>query len=340
MSEETVFVSGSAGFIGFHLCRELLESGISVIGCDNFNDYYEPALKRRRSEILKENPLFKEYEADLCDLDKMENIFSENRISRICHLAAQAGVRYSIDHPHIYERSNLAAFLNVLEMARHHKVARLVYASSSSVYGGNTKIPFSEKDSVDSPISLYAATKKANELMAHSYSHLYGIQTVGLRFFTVYGPWGRPDMAMWLFTEAIKNNRRIKVFNHGNMRRDFTYVDDIVSGIKASLFNTGLNQYEVMNLGNHRSEQLMHMISIIEKELGTEADKEMLPLQPGDVPESYADIALARKKLGFEPKTSIDKGIPNFIKWYNDHSDLTGQIAEKRNQALKDAGKS
>jgi len=325
-----VMVTGAAGFIGFHTCLRLLEAGARVVGVDNFNDYYPVALKRARFEVLESKQGFEGREIELASFDDVDALFKEFRFSRVCHLAAQAGVRYSITHPFVYERSNLAAFLNILEAVRHHDVPRLVYASSSSVYGGNTKIPFSEDDKVDTPISLYAATKKSNELMAHCYSHLFGFQAIGLRFFTVYGPWGRPDMAMWLFVEAIKSGEPIKVFNHGDMRRDFTYVDDIVSGVEASLFTEGIGPYEIFNLGNHRGEDLMDMIAIIERELGTEAEKEFLPMQPGDVKETYADIDKARAKLGFEPKTPILEGIPEFVRWYEEHADLTDAIRKKR----------
>ena len=325
-----ILVTGSAGFIGFHLCRRLLREGQAVVGVDNFNDYYAVELKEARSKELRSYPEFKEERADIGSLSDLERIFKEYKISHICNLAAQAGVRYSLTHPHIYEQSNVAAFLNILEMARHFKIPRLVYASSSSVYGGNTKMPFAESDSVDTPVSLYAATKKANELMAHCYSHLYGFQTVGLRFFTVYGPWGRPDMAMWLFAEAIKAGKPIKVFNYGNMKRDFTFIDDIINGLCGALFAENLDKYEIFNLGNHRSENLMDMIGLIEKEMGKEAEKEMLPLQPGDVTESYADVEKAHLKLGFSPTTSIAEGIPAFISWFNEYSDLTDFIAKTR----------
>ncbi len=330
MNSMPILVTGSAGFIGYHVCHELLREGRSVVGVDNCNDYYSPELKKARSDILHKYPNYREYRIDIADAPAFESVFHENEISHFCHLAAQAGVRYSISHPMVYAESNLKGFLNVLEMARKFKVPRLVYASSSSVYGGNTKIPFSEEDPVDSPISLYAATKKSNELMAHCYTHLYGIQTIGLRFFTVYGPWGRPDMAMWLFTEAITRGQKIKVFNHGRMKRDFTFIDDIVHGICESLFSDNLEQYEILNLGNHRSENLMDMIGLIEKEMGREAEKEMLPMQPGDVPETYADIERARKKLGYEPGTSISEGVPAFVSWYKKHSDLTSLVAETR----------
>ncbi len=328
MEKKTILVTGSAGFIGFHLSRELLRQGYRVLGVDNLNDYYAPELKEKRSAVLCESSSFIEKRLDLCDYNQLDSLLKEVKVDRICHLAAQAGVRYSLDNPLAYERSNLLAFLNILEATRHHNVPRLVYASSSSVYGGNKDIPFSESDNVDAPVSLYAATKKANELMAHAYTHLYGFQTVGLRFFSVYGTWGRPDMALWIFTENIMRGKKIKVFNNGDMRRDFTYVDDIVKGVCASLFKDNLNQYEIFNLGNHRSEQLMDMISIIEDELGIKAEKEMLPLQPGDVPESFANIDKAQEKLGFKPETPISIGIPNFIRWYKEHSELTSRIAD------------
>jgi len=329
-SAETILVTGSAGFIGNHVAAALLAEGHEVVGLDNFNDYYPPLLKEARAERLRGLPGYHERRVDLADLEALADVFREFRITRVCHLAAQAGVRYSLDHPHVYERSNLAGFLNILEMVRHHGGPRLVYASSSSVYGGNTKIPFAEADPVDHPISLYAATKKANELMAHCYSHLYGFQSVGLRFFTVYGPWGRPDMAMWLFTEAILAGKPIQVFNHGRMRRDFTYIDDIVQGVRGALFADGLDRYEVFNLGNHRSEDLMAMIAVLERELGCPAEKVMLPLQPGDVPETCADIDLARAKLGFSPTTPIAQGIPAFVAWYRDNADLVARLRRAR----------
>lgn len=323
MSEEKyIVVTGSAGFIGFNLSCKLLDQGYKVIGIDNFNDYYNVKLKEARSEILKKHANFVEKKMDLANREQLNEVFSQYKISHVCNLAAQAGVRYSLTHPFVYEESNLAAFLNILEAVRHHDIPRLVYASSSSVYGGNTKMPFAETDPVDTPVSLYAATKKANELMAHCYTHLYGFQTVGLRFFTVYGPWGRPDMAMWLFAKAIRTGKPIKVFNYGDMKRDFTYIDDIVNGVCGALFADGLEQYEIFNLGNHRSEHLMDMIGLIEKEMGKEAEKEMLPLQPGDVLESYADVAKAQAKLGYQPTTPISEGIPKFISWYKEHPEF------------------
>jgi len=313
-------ITGTAGFIGFHLAKRLLDAGHEVVGVDNFNDYYSVPLKRGRHAILEACPGYVGVELDLCDFERLRTLVNETRPAAVCNLAAQAGVRYSLDHPFVYGKSNLEGFLNVLEACRHAPSRpRLVYASSSSVYGGNTKLPFSEDDRVDTPVSLYAATKKANELMAHSYSHLYDMQTVGLRFFTVYGPWGRPDMAMWLFTEAMLAGRAIKVFNNGNMSRDFTYVDDIVSGLSSALTCDGLERYEVFNLGNHRSENLMDMIGILATTLGVEPKMEMLPMQAGDVPATYADTARVRRKLGFEPTTPISVGIPKFVEWYRSY---------------------
>jgi UDP-glucuronate 4-epimerase len=325
-----IMVTGSAGFIGYSLALDLLKQGYNVIGIDNYNDYYLPALKEARGNILRKYNNFTEYKIDLSNYEKLEVVFKKHKFSCIVNLAAQAGVRYSITHPFVYEKSNVSAFLNILELVRHYNVAKLVYASSSSVYGGNKKIPFSESDPVDNPISLYAATKKANELMAHCYTHLYGFQSVGLRFFTVYGPWGRPDMAMWLFAEAMSYNNPIKVFNHGYMKRDFTYIDDIVSGVKGAIFSPKLDQYEIFNLGNHRTEQLMDMISIIEKELGIESEKEMLPMQAGDVPETFADVEKAKIKLGYEPTTPITIGIPKFISWFKENKHLVERVYRHR----------
>lgn len=313
-------VTGTAGFIGSHVALSLLADGHKVVGIDNFNDYYPAQLKRDRHAQLEKIDGYTGIEADICDQSVLKQCFTDHKLDAVCHLAAQAGVRYSLTHPFAYEKANIEGFLNILESCRHAHTPRLVYASSSSVYGGNTKLPFSETDNVDSPVSLYAATKKANELMAHTYTHLYGLQTIGLRFFTVYGPWGRPDMAMWLFTEAMLNDKPIKVFNNGDMQRDFTYVDDIVSGVKACLTKDTLGKYEILNLGNHKSEKLMDMIQILAENLGVKPKMEMLPLQPGDVPATYADIERARTKLQFEPKTPISEGIPNFVKWYRQYT--------------------
>lgn len=314
-----ILVTGSAGFIGFHVTSRLLDEGHEVVGLDNFNDYYPVELKRRRDALLRKRAGFSGVECDLCDFRKLEELFQKHRFELVCHLAAQAGVRYSLTNPFIYQKSNNEGFLNILEAGRRTGLKKLVYASSSSVYGGNRQLPFSESDRVDNPISLYAATKKFNELTAHAYSHLYGIQTIGLRLFTVYGPWGRPDMAVWLFTEAISQGKTIKVFNHGDMRRDFTFIDDIVSGIQSALFTEGLPQNDVYNLGNHRSEKLMDLIKIISDCLGIEPKMELLPIQPGDVPDTYADIEKARKALKFNPGTNLAEGIPKFVKWYREY---------------------
>ena len=322
IKHDTFLVTGSAGFIGYHVARALLTHGARVVGLDNFNDYYSPALKHDRDLELRRHPNFISVAADLTDLPALEALFSAHRPRKICHLAAQAGVRYSLVNPFAYQKSNLEGFLNLLELAKRFPPERLVYASSSSVYAGLTEMPFSETQRVDTPISLYAATKKANELMAHAYSHLFGIPTVGLRFFTVYGPWGRPDMAMWLFTEAMLQGQPIKVFNYGKMQRDFTYIDDIVQGVVAALMAPGLDAYEIINLGNHRAEELQRVIGILESELKLKAEQQLLPIQPGDVPATYADIARARTKLGFEPLTPIDVGIPRFVQWYFDYHRL------------------
>ncbi|ERP31090.1 GDP-mannose 4,6-dehydratase [Chitinivibrio alkaliphilus] len=311
-----ILITGAAGFIGFHLAQRLLREGYSVIGVDNFNDYYDVSLKVERWKQLTVHEHFEGVHLSLESLNSLQGLFKRFKIDVVCNLAAQAGVRYSIENPHVYAQSNLTGFLNILEMCRHYSVKRLVYASSSSVYGGNRKVFFSESDTVDSPVSLYAASKKANELMAHTYSHLYDIQTVGVRFFTVYGPWGRPDMAYWTFTKKILADMTIPVFNHGDMKRDFTYIDDIITGIEAALFTEGLDQYEIFNLGNHRAENLMDFVNTLGTALGKKVAIELLPMQPGDVKETYADIAKAQKKLGYSPKTPISEGIPRFVEWY------------------------
>jgi UDP-glucuronate 4-epimerase len=290
--------------------------GHDIIGVDSLNDYYNPKLKKYRLESLKGNSKFEFQQVDLSSKSDTEKLFDSSQADSVVHLAAQAGVRYSIEAPHSYTQNNIEAYLNVLEGCRHNKIARLVYASSSSVYGGNKVMPFSESQQVDHPISLYAATKKANELMAHTYSHLYKFETVGLRFFTVYGPKGRPDMALWLFTDAILNNRPIKVFNNGKMRRDFTYVEDIVQGIIGAIEKPMSKPATIFNLGNNETESLEDMSTYLEVSLGKNAIKDYLPMQPGDVAETYADISLAREHLGYNPKTSIKVGIPNFVDWY------------------------
>jgi UDP-glucuronate 4-epimerase len=316
-ADQTVLVTGSAGFIGFHLSRKLLEMGYGVVGIDNLNPYYDVGLKKARLEVLKPHDKFRFIEGDIQDLPTLQQLFKEHNISRICNLAAQAGVRHSLKDPFSYQKSNIEGFLNLLEMARAFRVENFVYASSSSVYGKNKNNPYKVEDRVDNPISLYAATKKANELMAHAYSHLYDIPCTGLRFFTVYGPWGRPDMALFLFTDAILHNRPINIFNYGDMRRDFTYIDDIVAGTVSAIQRPA--PYEIYNLGNSDSTTLMDFIEAIELELGQKAEKNMLPMQPGDVAETSADITKSREKLGFTPQTPLKEGIRAFIAWYREY---------------------
>ena len=286
-----------------------------MVGLDNFNHYYDPALKERRAAILADEGV-EIARGDLCDRELLSTLAETHHIGGVCHLAAQAGVRYSLENPFAYQKSNLEGFLSILELCRHHSIPRLVYASSSSIYGGNTKVPFSETDPVDHPVSLYAATKKANELMAHTYTHLYGIQTIGLRFFTVYGPWGRPDMAYWLFTKALLEGEPIKVFNHGDMLRDFTYIDDVIQGVTAAIDAPDLAPYDIFNLGNHRCEKLGHFIDVLADLLDVEPVKHMLPMQPGDVYQTYADIRHAADKLGYAPGTPIEDGLRRFVDWY------------------------
>ncbi len=322
IQDYTFLVTGSAGFIGFHVARALLTHGALVVGLDNYNSYYSPALKRARDRELRGHANFVSIEADLVDLSALEKLFETHRPQRICHLAAQAGVRYSLVNPFAYQKANLEGFLNLIELARRYRAERFVYASSSSVYGGLTELPFTESQRVDTPISLYAATKRANELMAHTYTHLFGLPTVGLRLFTVYGPWGRPDMAMWLFAEAMLQGKPIKVFNYGKMERDFTYIDDAVQGIVAALLVEGLEPYEIFNIGNHRPEPLLKVIRLLEEALGVKARQELLPIQPGDVPATFADIRRARAKLGFQPVTPVESGIPRFIDWFKTYHGL------------------
>jgi len=315
---ERILVTGAAGFIGFHLSKSLLEDGYEVLGIDNVNDYYDPALKQARLDIILKYSNFRFEKVDISHREPLTKVFKMFRPNKVVNLAAQAGVRYSLTNPYAYMDSNLVGFLNIIELCRHNNVEGLIYASSSSVYGSNKKIPFSVDDSVDNPISLYAATKKANELIAHSYSHLYGLHTTGLRLFTVYGPWGRPDMAMYIFADKISKGEPIQVFNNGNMKRDFTYIDDIISGLRSSIDKN--YQYEVFNLGNHCSEDLMYMIQLIEENIGKKAIIDFQPMQPGDVPESFADIDRSSRLLDYFPTTNIDVGIEYLIKWYMDYS--------------------
>ncbi len=317
-----VLVTGAAGFIGMHVCERLLARGDEVVGIDNLNDYYDPALKHSRLARLDGQPNFRFQRIDIADRDALAALFAHGGFERVVHLAAQAGVRYSLRNPHAYADANLTGFVNVLEGCRHHGVRHLVYASSSSVYGGNKKVPFAETDPVDHPVSLYAATKKANELMAHSYSHLYGMPTTGLRFFTVYGPWGRPDMAYYSFTKAILEGQPIDVFNHGDMKRDFTYVDDIVEGVvrvldkPATAAEAGGAPYRIFNIGNHEPVALLDFIACLERLLGKTTDKRMLPMQDGDVPATYADIGALKAWVGFRPSTPLEQGLRRFVDWY------------------------
>lgn len=330
-----VLVSGAAGFIGFHLCKRLLGDGHQVIGLDNLNDYYDVNLKRARLEQLSASPVFEFVKLDLADRAGMDALFARVKPEIVVNLAAQAGVRYSLKNPHAYVESNLAGFVNVLEGCRHQSVRHLVYASSSSVYGANIRMPFSVHDHTDHPVSLYGATKKANELMAHAYSHLYGLPATGLRFFTVYGPWGRPDMALFLFTQAILAGRPIDVFNQGNMRRDFTYIDDIVEGVVRVMAKpaapdpnwsgerpdpaTSRAPHRVYNIGNNRPVELGYLIEVLEKALGRKAKKNLLPMQLGDVPATYADIDDLEAAVGFRPATSIEDGVAHFVSWYRSY---------------------
>ncbi|MBA2665320.1 MAG: NAD-dependent epimerase [Bradymonadaceae bacterium] len=332
---QRILVTGCAGFIGFHLTRRLLDRGDQVVGLDNLNDYYDVNLKHARLEQLTGHENFSFHKIDLADRAAIEQLFAAQKFERVVHLAAQAGVRYSLINPQAYIDSNIVGFVNILEGCRHHAVAHLTYASSSSVYGSNTKMPFSVHDNVDHPVSLYAASKKANELMAHTYSHLFGLPTTGLRFFTVYGPWGRPDMALFLFTKAILEGRPIDVFNHGAMQRDFTYVDDIVEGVirvsdKVASPNpdwssmapdpgTSATPYRIYNIGNSNPVALMDMIGALEDCLGQKAAKNMLPMQPGDVPATFADVDDLSRDVGFKPATSIEDGIAHFVAWYRDY---------------------
>lgn len=334
----TVLVTGAAGFIGFHLSKRLLKNGYEVVGIDNLNDYYDVQLKHSRLEQLKENDSFKFVKIELADQEGLNRIFSENKIEVVVNLAAQAGVRYSLENPHAYVNSNIVGFVNILECCRHHKIKHLVYASSSSVYGANTKMPFSIHHNVDHPVSLYAASKKSNELMAHTYSHLFDLATTGLRFFTVYGPWGRPDMALFLFTKAILEEKPIKVFNHGKMQRDFTYIDDIIEGVVRVMENipepnltwsadnpdpgTSYSRFKIYNIGNNNPVQLSQFIEEIEKALDKEAIKNYMDIQPGDVPATYADVDDLIKDVGFKPETPLSEGIRKFIDWYRSYYKL------------------
>lgn len=316
MAKKHVFITGAAGFIGFHVARALHQRGDVVVGYDNFNDYYDPKLKRARAKQLGELEI-SIIEGDITESRSLQRAIEEHHTTHILHLAAQAGVRYSLQNPHTYLQSNIEGFLNILEICRTHPHIPLVYASSSSVYGLNQEVPFSTEARTDKQASLYGVTKKTNELMAHTYHHLFGIAVTGLRFFTVYGPWGRPDMAYFSFTRAILEGRPIEIFNHGQMKRDFTYIEDIVAGTLAALDRSG--SCEIFNLGNHQPENLLHLIHLLEKGLGREAKKIMLPMQPGDVISTYADIGESQKELGFHPKVCLEEGISKFLSWFQDY---------------------
>jgi len=327
-----LLVTGAAGFIGFHTARLLLERGEEIVGLDDLNAYYEPALKEARLAMLRRYPAFRFVKLDVAERAPMEELFAREKFRRVVHLAAQAGVRYSIVNPHVYVQSNITGFLHVLEGCRHHGVEHLVYASTSSVYGANTHMPFTETQNVDHPLTLYAATKKANELMAHSYSSLYGLPTTGLRFFTVYGPWGRPDMALFLFTRRILAGEPIDVFNGGHHQRDFTYIDDIVQGVAAAVDHvaapdltwnsdapnpsTSRAPYKIYNIGNQRPISLLRYIEVLEECLGRSARKNLLPMQPGDLPDTYADVEALAREVGYRPKTPLEAGVKRFVEWY------------------------
>tara|TARA_X000000368_G_C22930938_1_gene667588 strand:- start:5 stop:1039 length:1035 start_codon:yes stop_codon:yes gene_type:complete len=332
---KNILITGAAGFIGYSLCKSLLDSNFNIIGIDNINDFYDVNLKLDRlkdlgidksnalkAKVLSSSSIFGEklkfLKMNLENKDELDNLFKNGKFDVVCNLAAQAGVRYSIENPYAYIDSNIIAFINILECCRHYKVSKLVYASSSSVYGKNDNIPFSEYENVDKPVSLYAATKKSNELMAHTYSHLYKFETIGLRFFTVYGPWGRPDMALFLFTKAIINNKKIDVFNYGNHSRDFTYIDDIIYGVKKIISNESKDKslYKIYNIGNTKPVKLLDFISLIEKNLNKSCEKNLLPMQLGDVGKTFSDTSKLEKDYGYKPNTSIEKGVENFINWY------------------------
>lgn len=331
---KNVLITGAAGFIGFYLAKRLLEDGCNVIGIDNLNTYYDVNLKKSRLEILETFTQFKFIRVDIAERERLEDIFKQNQIDVVVNLAAQAGVRYSLENPYAYVESNIVGFVNLLECCRHHRIKHLVFASSSSVYGANRVMPFSVRHNVDHPVSLYAATKKSNELMAHTYSHLYNLPCTGLRFFTVYGPWGRPDMAYFLFTKAILEEKPIKVFNHGKMKRDFTYIDDIVEGVVRVMqrppqpnldWNKKIENpepssswaaYKIYNIGNNNPVELIKFIEIIENTLGIKAKKEFYDMQPGDVPATYADIDDLIKDVNFKPETNLETGIEKFVLWY------------------------
>lgn len=336
MSSDPILVTGAAGFIGFHVARRLLQGGREVIGADNLNSYYDPRLKRARLDELAPFSRFRFEHIDLTDHTGVESLFTRKQFPSVVHLAAQPGVRHSLNEPHAYAQANLSGFLNILEGCRHHGCGHLLYASSSSVYGANTRVPFRTDDNVDHPLNLYGATKKANELMAHAYSHLFRLPCTGLRFFTVYGPWGRPDMAMWLFTEAILNGRPIRLFNQGRMRRDFTYIDDVVEAVVRLIDRPAASNpdwsgdhpdpassnapWRVYNIGNHQPTELLDFVQAIELAVGRKAVRELMPMQPGDVPETFADVDDLAAAVGFSPDTPIEEGVKRFVEWYREYA--------------------
>ena len=315
---DRILITGVAGFIGFHLTKSLLDSGINIYGVDDVNDYYDIKIKNDRLNILKGYPNFSFNKLDISNLDKLREVFLDFKPNKVVNLAAMAGVRYSIENPFAYIQSNIVGFVNIIELSKEYEVEGFIYASSSSVYGSNKKNPFSIEDRTDNPISLYAASKKSNELIAHSYSHLFDLHTTGLRFFTAYGPWGRPDMAMYIFADNISSSKPINVFNNGEMKRDFTYIDDIVMGTRSAIDKN--YTCEVFNLGNNRVEDLMHVISLIEANIGKKSTINFLPIQPGDIKEAHADIEKSIKMLGYSPKTNVDIGIKKFIDWYKNYT--------------------
>jgi UDP-glucuronate 4-epimerase len=346
-----ILVTGAAGFIGYYVARRLAEAGRQVVGLDNLNAYYDPALKRARLAELARYPNFNFVQRDLADREGMAALFAEHRFPRVVHLAAQAGVRHSLVDPHAYIDANVVGFLNVLEGCRHNGCRHLLYASSSSVYGANTKLPFSTADNVDHPVSLYAASKKANEGMAHAYAHLFGVPATGLRFFTVYGPWGRPDMAMWLFAQAIAEGRPLRLFNHGRMKRDFTYIDDAAEAVVRLVDKPAQSDpawsgdapdparsrapWRLYNIGNNKPVEVMEVVRLLEAALGREALIELAPMQPGDVPETYADVADLEAAVGFRPKTPIEEGVRRFVGWFEDYR--RGALPGKKNAASENS---
>jgi UDP-glucuronate 4-epimerase len=335
MTQKSVLITGAAGFIGFCLARRILEGGRAVVGVDSVNSYYDPGLKEARLAVLRQFPNFRFHRLDLADRERTASLFRDGDFGPVVHLAAQAGVRYSLEHPHAYGDANLVAFLNVLEGCRGRKTEHVIFASSSSVYGANTRLPYAVHDNVDHPISLYAATKKANELMAHAYSHLYALPTTGLRFFTVYGPWGRPDMAVFIFAKAITERKPIRLFNYGRMRRDFTYIDDVIEAVARMVdkppvtgdappaeqpdpATSGVAPWRIYNIGNDSTVEVSHVVALLEREFGCKAQTELAPIQPGDVPETRADVDDLARDFGFRPATPIDEGIRRFVVWYRE----------------------